>query len=386
VEDCHDEWCLAVSRSTGLGGLAKGTPVLFGDGRARPVEQVRVGDRLMGPDSKMRTVASVKSGRSTLYRVEPVKGAPWVCNGRHVLTLVHSLTNAVIDIPLDQWTATHKTFKHNHKLFSVGVSNFQNSFTAAAARPIDPYFLGVWFGDGSRFLHNNESGLALNGVVISKPDPEILALCKEQARQWGLHVNICTSNGTRCPSYRLSADEAKRGEGARGNGRWKPNPLLRAMRNLLGTALNIPDAYLHASRLERLQFLAGLCDTDGELSDTTFVITQKREDWARAIWQLARSLGFYAGLKTRTAGYKKANGSFFKGTYWVVSISGDTNQIPTRIRHKKAPPRRQKKVATRTGIDVTTLGEGPWRGFTLEGSDGRFLLGDFIVTATAVVS
>lgn len=370
---------------TGLGGLAKGTPVLFDDGRVWPVEQVGVGDRLMGPDGKTRTVASVKSGRSALFRIDPVKGAPWTCSGRHMLTLVHSVTNTVIDIPLDQWANRHISFRRDHKLFSVGVTGFKNSF-GVPSRPIDPYFLGVWFGDGGKFILDNDGGPAIGGVTISKPDAEILALCKEQARQWGLHVNVNNSNGTRCPTYRLSADEAKRGEGAARNGRWKPNLLLCALRALLGTEIKIPDAYLHAPRPERLQFLAGLCDTDGELADTTFVISQKREDWARAIWQLARSLGFYAGFKSRTSGYRKADGSFFKGTYWVISISGDTNQIPTRLARKKAAPRRQKKIATRTGVTVVALGEGDWRGFTLEGNDGRFLLGDFIVTATKAVS
>src|SRR6202030_113517 len=60
-------------------------------------------------------------------------------------------------------------------------------------------------------------------------------------------------------------------------------------------------------------------------------------------------------------------------------ISGNTDQIPTRLPRKKAPPRQQKKVATRTGFSTHPLGEGPYYGFTLDG-DGRFLLGDFTVT------
>jgi hypothetical protein len=362
--------------------LGEGTPVLLTDGRVLPVEQIMIGDRLMGPDSTARTVSSTTSGRAPLFRVEPVKGDAWLCNDRHVLTLVHSMSNVVIDIRLDQWLLAHNTFKRDHKLFSLGVSSFEN---AADTLPVDPYFLGAWFGDGSKFLRDNVGGSALQTVVISKPDPEILALCEEQARHWGLHVNICTSNGTRCPSYQLAADAAERGEGGKGaerSGRWRPNPLLHAMRDLLGTEIKIPDAYLHGPRPERLQFLAGLCDTDGELAETTFVITQKREDWSRAILHLARSLGFFVSFRPRVGRCKKSDGTLFEGTYWVVSISGDTDQIPTRIARKKAAPRRQKKIATRTGVAaVVASGEGDCRGFTLEGNDGRFLLGDFTVTS-----
>jgi hypothetical protein len=362
-----------------LGGLGKGTPVLFGDGSVRPVERVRMGDCLMGPDGKTRSVASVKTGRSSLFRIEPVNGSSWLCTGQHALTLVNTVTDAVIDVPVSQWLVSSATFKRSHKLFSVGVVRFDNGFGDGASRPIDPYFLGVWFGDGGKFMSANEGGPAIYGVVISKPGPEILALCKKQARQWGLHVTTSNSNGTRCPSYRLSADKAEPGQGP-----WKPNPLLRALRDLVGEKILVPDAYLHAPRRERLQFLAGMCDTDGELSDATFVITQKREDWALALWQLARSLGFYASLRARFSGYRRVDGTFFKGTYWVVSISGDTDQIPTRIAHKKAPPRRQKKVATRTGVAVVPAGNGPWHSFALEGKDDRFLLGDFVVTSAQV--
>lgn len=332
----------------------------------------------MGPDGTPRTVASTTSGSAPRVRIEPVNGEPWVCSHRHVLTLVRSGTRDVIDIPVELWLQKHKTFKNTHKLFSAGVTAFKNQFHANT-RPVDPYFLGVWFGDGSRSLRDNVNGRVLNTIKVSKPDSQILAVCKEQARRWGLHVGVNTSKGTRCPSYSLSADAA-----ARGNGRWKPNPLLRAMRSMLGTELKMPAAYLHAPRSERLQFLAGLCDTDGELDRTMFTVVQKRKDWARAIWQLARSLGFYAYFRSRISRYRRSNGTYFTGTYWVVSISGDTHQIPTRISRKKAPRRRQIKTATRTGLSIMSVGKGACYGFTLRGHDDRFLLGDFTVTSARV--
>ena len=45
--------------SAGIGKcLAKGTPILMFDGSILPVEDVRVGDKVMGPDSQPRTVLS----------------------------------------------------------------------------------------------------------------------------------------------------------------------------------------------------------------------------------------------------------------------------------------------------------------------------------------
>jgi hypothetical protein len=343
--------------------LGVGTPVLLADGRTLPVEQILVSDRLMGPDGKPRNVLSTTTGRSPLYRIEPLKGAPWVCNDVHVLTLVNTDSDEIIDVSLDKYHTQSQWFRDRHKQYSVGVEKFDNQFDRHGAQPIDPYFLGVWFGDGTKTRRTNVSESALAKVAITKPDLEILALCQTTAQIWDLHVQTNDSGGTRCVTHTLSAE------------RGQPNRLLQTLRDLVGPLITVPDSYLRASRTVRLEFLAGFLDADSEHHNNCFVISQKREDWARAVWWLARSLGFCSTMTTRTA--RDQNGT--EGTYHVVTISGDTDQIPTRIPRKQAQQRQQKKVATRTGFVTVAIGEGDYYGFTLDG-DGRFLLGDFTVT------
>ena len=74
---------------------------------------------------------------------------------------------------------------------------------------------------------------------------------------------------------------------------------------------------------------------------------------------------------------KRVNGAL----YYRLSISGDLSALSLRIARKRAAvaPRRQKKVATRTGFTVDPVGVGEYAGFELD-NDGRFLLGDFTVT------
>lgn len=349
--------------------LGAGTPVMLADGRVLPVEQVVVGDQLMGPDGKPRNVKSTNVGTGPLFQVTPVKGEPWVCNDVHVMTLVDTDSDEIIDIPLDKWFAQHKTFRERHKLFSVGVDTFAGS--SSKPLPVDPYFLGVWFGDGSKGMRDGDPCNGLQRVRISKPDPEIRALCEDTARAWDLKVTEHRGLAA-CPTYSITA--MTRADAATG-----ANRLLIALRDLVGPAIAMPESYLKASREDRMRFLAGLIDSDGELAQGCFVITQKRQDYADAIWWLARSLGFCATRRPRTAGYVRADGSKFESTYYTVTISGETSEIPTRIPRKQAAPRKQRKVATRTGFSVAPLGEGVYYGFTLDG-DGRFLLGDFTVT------
>lgn len=338
--------------------LGAGTRVILANGDTIPVELVKTGDQLIGPDGKPRNVLSTIVGNGPLYRINPVKGDPWICNDAHILTLKNSDTDNIEDIPLSTFLDMKPWRQNRWKQFNVGVDDFAIS----EPRPIDPYFLGLWFGDGTKSL--NENGI-LTGVAISKPDPEVLAICKNIANIWDLKVTTTLSYNN-CPTHRLISTA------------WHSNKLLDAIRNIVGPSINIPKAYACAPRNERLAFLAGFLDADAEYNQG-FIITQKREDWAKAIWWIARSLGFFSTIRTRQAGYKRQDGTEFIGTYWVVGINGNLDQIPTKIPRKQAKARQQIKDATRTGLTVEPIGSGNYYGFTLDG-DGRFLLGDFTVT------
>lgn len=331
--------------STGGGKcLGRGTGVLKFDGTIIPVEQVQVGDLLMGPDSKPRRVLSTTQGTGPLFKIVPLRGQAWVCNDVHVLTLAHTRTGELVDIPLNEYLQQSPTFKHLHKQTGTGVE-----FAPCGQLPIDPYFLGVWYGDGSKNLQS---------VSVSKPDVEIRELMQEMAEDWGLELRVDQYREGDCPTYRLVKTEGKR------------NPLITALRSVVGDATTLPHEYLTASRWDRECFLAGLLDTDGHLHRTGYEITQKQKGIADGIMFLARSLGMRAICKE-----KVVNGT----VYYRVHISGDCSSLPLRIERKKAGPRRINKNPTRTGFSVEALGVGEYFGFTLD-DDGRFLLGDFTIT------
>lgn len=343
--------------------LGPGTPILMSDGRVLPVESIVSGDRVMGPDGKARTVLATTQGRDEMFRIDPIKGEPWTCNSVHVLTLVHSTNDKVTDIGLDKWMESSDNFRHQHKQFSVGVDKFENEMEPPL---IDPYFLGVWFGDGPHSINTLADGReVVTKVCVTKPDQAIRDICRETAKQWETGVREGT-NSCGCSTLALTTE------------RGQDNRLLRTLRDVVGPMVDVPDSILRGSRETRLQFLAGFLDTDGELSSNCFVITQRRGRWARAVWFIARSLGLCATITTR-----KVIG--YEDDYHVVTISGHTDVVPTQITRKQAAPRQQRKDATRTGFKVTPLGEGDYYGFMLDG-DGRFLLGDFTVTHNSALA
>jgi hypothetical protein len=76
--------------------LRRGTPVLMSSGQWKRVEDVCVGDRLMGDDSTARVVQSIATGRETMARVEIDDDDDvvitddrelFVCNVSHILSL-----------------------------------------------------------------------------------------------------------------------------------------------------------------------------------------------------------------------------------------------------------------------------------------------------------
>lgn len=72
---------------TGVGCFAKSTQIMMYDGSSKSVEDVVVGDLLMGDDSTPRTVQDLKRGYSDMYEIVPSKGEKFVVNGMHDLVL-----------------------------------------------------------------------------------------------------------------------------------------------------------------------------------------------------------------------------------------------------------------------------------------------------------
>ena len=365
-----------IGLQTGLGKcLGKGTSVIKFDGSVVLVEDLKAGDLLMGPDSLSRKILSTCQGVGPLYRIIPTKGESWVCNDVHMLTLVHTETGQIIDIPLDKYLTKNKTFKHCHKLFQPeeGVD-----FEGSKDLEIPGYFLGLWIGDGTK---------ALKGVCITSIDQEIIDYCRGVAESYGLVLK------SRVNGHFLSLKGGKgypRGEGCIGrqDQRSNPrsvsrNPILDLMRQLMGVG-GIPQQVLTASRDYRLEVLAGILDSDGYLIDGVFEVAQKCDKRAEGIMFLARSLGFRV-----THRIKWVDGSFNKEKgvvpYHRMYIQGEISSIPTRLPRKQANKRLQKKRATRTGFKVESIGDGDYYGFELDG-DGRFLLGDFTVTHNTLCS
>lgn len=337
---------------TGLTGegkcLGEGTPVLMFDGSIKNVEDIKNGDLLMGVDSTPRVVSGLVSGEDVLYEVKQVKGDSYVVNSSHVLSLKKTGTNEVVNIPIEDYIKKSDGFKHLHKGWKTGV-DFKESKV-----DIDPYFLGMWLGDGDS-----------KSVRITNVDFEVEDFLRQYAKDLQLSLKVYTNNGKKATTLSVtnSFNTTK-------------NSLQAVLRknNLLNNK-HIPESYKINSRDVRLNVLAGLIDSDGYVNHQGYVFVNKNKRLAEDVLFIARSLGLYAYIKP----FKGKSQLGTIGLYYKVGISGDCSIVPVKIKRKKVSKRRQIKDVLKTGITVKKLGIGNYYGFELN-KDKLFILGDFTVT------
>lgn len=139
---------------------------------------------------------------------------------------------------------------------------------------------------------------------------------------------------------------------------------------LIKKDLHIPDIYKINSRHIRLQVLAGLIDAAGLVYDDCIELTLNNVTLAKDIEYIAFSIGF---MVTQT---QCSN----DGASIEVHIFGDNlDTIPLLLSRKKSGTRFPHRITKYVQFDVRYWGKGRYHGFELDG-DGRFLLGDFLVT------
>ena len=342
--------------------FVSGTQVIMYNGTTKAVEDVVVGDVLMGPDSRPRHVHSLVQGHGHLLRVIPKKGAAWTCSANHTLALHYgeNKNSRHVTMPASEYTKLSQRSKRSYTLYRAPIVYFEET-----EDPPEPWLLGYWLGDGASWL--------CQGVRIATSDHEVVAEVKKIAHKHGLCIrkNACSNSDT-TSFYTFSS-----GRYTGGYGRNKIRNLFFALN--LDRNKHIPHKYKTASVEVRREILAGLLDSDGHVfqgqdsaGSATFANTNERLALDTAF--ICRSLGLAAHVRFSKRG---ATGLSKKPSHiFVVNISGDLTTIPTRIARKQAPKRRQIKNVLRTGFTIKPAGVGDYYGFEVDG-DHLFLLDDF---------
>ena len=339
--------------------LANGTKVVMYDGTLKNVEDVEVGDKLMGDDSTPRNILSITFGIEQMYWVRQNKAVDYRVNESHILSLKRSRTEGkhkrgdILNINVKEFLENTPKFKSNYKGYKVAVEFEEKELK------IEPYFLGLWLGDGSK-----------SKVSIYTKDKEVIDYLEDYSKKLGLELReYITEN--KCPEYSITNKKQIDGKTT-----FSLQKLLRD-ENILNNK-HIPQDYLINSTKNRLELLAGLIDSDGYYDKKVngYEITFKDEDLAQQLKYLCDTLGFRTSIKSKIAKIKKIN---YEVEVYRVRFYGEIDKIPVKIERKKAKSWTCNRTWNQTGIKIEKDIIDEYFGFEIDGNK-LFLLEDMTVT------
>jgi len=140
----------------------------------------------------------------------------------------------------------------------------------------------------------------------------------------------------------------------------------------------IPEVFLKAARSVRLEVLAGLLDAGGSYNQQgVYEIDLEGSRLVSDIKRLARSCGFCVT--------QSASGELNGSQHTRFRITGLVSDIPCMLPGKVVTAGTCQR-SHMWDITVTPKGVGDYYGFTLEGPDRLFLLGDYTVTHNTVMA
>ncbi len=397
------------------------TKIRMYSGSVKNIQDIEVGDLLMGDDGNSRNVLEVTKGWGQMYKIIPVNGTPLIVNKNHILCFKASNYNYVswensrqrysvrtfvleddkpklvaktflvnpdngyypsknvaeiaANIYLHQVLSDSKTIKLGDVVeltlgeFVKLPKNVQSALKLYRVgvefkkQPIelDPYMLGYWLGDGNS-----------NDSIITTAEREVIEYFADNLSQYKLTI----SHECR---YRYSIRPIS-------SNTWRGGNHFRNCLKKYNLYKNkhIPDCYKYNTRDSRLRLLAGLIDSDGTLSKTggyTIAMAQKNRILVNDIIELSRSLGFASYPYDRQV--ICTNGKYGPVECYAIrfSINGEgIEQIPVVVPRKKSEPRKSPKNVLVTGVkNIEILQDQEYFGFELDGN-GRYLHEDYTVT------
>ena len=404
---------------TGHAGChSKGTKVIMHDGKYKNVEDVKLGDKLMGDDSSPRTVSELFTGTDLMYKVHNFKGETYTVNHDHRLALKavgknHISYHQKANIYRVDWHELVDGLpKYKSKQFSINMYGSKSKAYDEAIKfrdnneknnnylikkgdilPIkirdyvklsdntrrlyvgfktgvnfnerniemNPYLLGYWLGDG-----------ASAGTRITTMDEPVISKIRNVVADYGLQFNKV---GNTKYSYNITnGRQAKNGE----------NKVKNDLNyyNLINNK-HIPEDYKRNTRKVRLEVLAGLIDSDGYYNKNmgNYEITLKNKTLAYDTLDICRSLGFGCNInKCEKICYNSKTKA--KGTYYRIMISGNMIDIPCILKRKMYKHNRSEKTNRDplvSSIKVECIGQGDYYGFEVD-KNNRYVLDDYTVT------
>lgn len=353
------------------GCLAKGTSLLMFDGSSENIEDIVIGDQLMGKDGTVRTVLDTHNGVANMYKIKHTKDNAFkelIVNENHRVSIrkkLHFNGKYSNKKRLNGWYETIftnysvkelfekqklNTFENTHYRYKPGVPLL---FKEKNKVTIDPYYLGLWLADG----RSNCTSIKITDGFL-----------------WTYLKNFARDNNIRYSEKITEAESSDRNRKEAREFYFYDDNFRQCFKNY-GLILNkhIPGDYLVSSEETRLKLLAGIIDGDGtyDTKCKNFIIyVGLSKSLAEQYLFLCRGLGFMATLNSR----KRKS---YKEVFQII-LNGNLSRIPTLLNRKKVPFIKHRNAIFASSIQIEKLGIDKYYGLVVD-KDQEYLLSDFSV-------
>lgn len=339
-----------------------GTQVIMADGKLKNVENVKIGDKLLGPDNTPRKVLELHTGQDMMYKITPVNGDPQIVNSKHLIYTRRG--NKYVTITAQEYFEKYQKYNRVRDYYKLVKTN-QISFPHKDV-PIDPYLFGFWLGDGDT-----------NRVRFTNADKEVINYLINYANDSDIKYSVAEcDNAPGCFHIYYKSNHG--------------NSILNSLKELgvLGKK-DIPDIYMYNSREVLLGVLAGLIDSDGTYNKRTHVIEITQSYDKKHIIEkcafICRVLGMRVSVSTRMSKERMFKGKLIKGgvLQYRLRILFGHEEIPTLIKRKQTKERdktvyRASKDPLACTFKIEEYGIDTYYGFSLD-KDQLFLTSDFTI-------
>lgn len=340
------------------------------------IGNVKIGDSIYGADGKLTNVTGVfPQGKIPIYKMLLEDGREIFCCENHIWRVFDKRNKKsegrLKDLSIKQLLPIYKN-KRVHNGYKDGRTRIveechfaiPNNFPVEYEEKsllIDPYYLGLWLGDGS----SRRPG-------ITSVDNEIIDYVHTYAKSLSLEVR------TDKDEYIITSGKA--------GGRSDKNLIVNYLKyyNLILNK-HIPIDYLTSSLEQRLELLKGLMDTDGSVyKNGTIDFTTTNERLAEDFYKLCRSLGInLSKTKFIPKLYGKACGEGWRFTLFTeIPIFKLKRKLAN---YKIGNPGKQFKINYTSIRDISLVDEDYATCITVDNEDKLFLTTNFTTTHNSVL-
>lgn len=318
------------------------------------INDIKIGDKLMGDDSKPREVLDIKKNNMEIFKIIPSRGEMYTVSKNHKLILTVHESNDIfkkgdnIEISVEEFLSLSKKIQRSMRILKKEV-DFDKNYI-----PIDSYLLGLWVGDP---FHTSEENILNSLSYIYSEIEHVLS------KNFKSNKMVTT--------LETSGDREKFADILCEYGLLTEN----------GDNKYIPQNFIINTQKCRLNFLAGLLDVSGsfDTKGTSYEFKSNNERLIDDCIFLVRSLGFFANKRIIKETGIVQNKRKFLSSYKII-INGNILDIPCRILKKKFNKIDNEKDNLTSNFHVLFDKEDECSEFILDGNN-KFLLSTFDVVS-----